>query len=118
LKRHLPHSFYSLLSPRRQPIPADSARILQTRVDACRNAKNTLVFAGKRKSRAPAEQRQKVENGPRVNRVPAPLVRNRWGNLGRRCDGAFPARRARAEWFVGKRRSPNPMQLLAQIVPL
>jgi len=27
--------FYSLLPPCRQPIPADSARILQTAVDSC-----------------------------------------------------------------------------------
>jgi hypothetical protein len=97
LKLALPHSFYDLLSPYRQPIPADSARILQTRVDSCRNTRNTLFFAGKRKSRALAEEPRKPRNEPRVNRVSAPLVRNPSGKFGpallRRFAGAPCSRR-------------------------
>ena len=63
------------------------------RVDSCRNARNTAVFRGNRKSCALAEEPRKPKIEPRVNREAKRLERNPWGNLGRRCDGRFPARR-------------------------
>jgi hypothetical protein len=92
-----PHSFYPLLSRCRQPVFQGFGRIAETRVNLCRNTENTLFSRGNRKSCALAEKPKKLKVEPRVNRRAKRLERNPWGNFGRQCDGAFPARRDRAE---------------------